>query len=180
MGESADQIREHIAVLSEFEAEYAEFVAALTEAHHTGNERWSREEFARRKRAILMAAPIADAAVKASGAPHLVVTEPPMLGGGVKSEDLASQVMDIGDGGFNFEDDGLAIPRQVLEMIPSQLGALKMRLREAEARGHRSGRYWPTIIFGRFRHVPPVIGFVADLGGFVTVVAFVGRMAHFW
>jgi hypothetical protein len=40
VGESADQIREHIAVLSEFEAEYAEFVA-LAEAHHTGNE-WKR------------------------------------------------------------------------------------------------------------------------------------------
>lgn len=80
MGESADQIREHIAVLSEFEAEYAEFVAALVEAHDTGNERWSREEFARRKRAILMAAPRADAAVKASGAPYLVVTETPQAG----------------------------------------------------------------------------------------------------
>jgi len=180
MGESADQIRDHIAVLSEFEAEYAEFVAALAEAHQTGNERWSREEFARRKRTILMAAPRADAAVKASGAPYLVVTEPPMLGGGVKSEDLASQIMDIGDGGLNFEDDGLAIPRQVLEMMPSQLGALEMRLEEEEAEGHRPSRYWPTIIFGRFRRVPPLIGFVADLGGFAAVVAFVGRMAHAW
>lgn len=88
--------------------------------------------------------------------------------------------MNIGDGGFNFEDDGLAIPRQVLEMIPSQLGALEMRLKEAEARVLRPGRYWPTIIFGRFRHVPPLIGLVADLGGFVAVVAFVGRMAHLW
>jgi hypothetical protein len=133
VSESPDQIRKRIEALTDFEVKYTEFVRAVEEFRRTGNERWSPEEFEERKREILKAAPRADAAVKASGASYLVVREPPAIGGQVRSSDLSSQVMDFDSGGFDFENDGLDIPRRILETIPSQLGALEMRLEEAEA-----------------------------------------------
>lgn len=46
-------------------------------------------------------------------------------------------------------------------------------------RSQRSLCHWPTVI-GRIRHIPPVIGFVADVGGFVVVIVFVARAFGVW
>jgi hypothetical protein len=41
-------------------------------------------------------------------------------------------------------------------------------------------RSWPRIVAGRIRWMPPAIGLVADVGGFVFVVGFVGRYFGVW
>lgn len=189
MRETAEEIREHINVLTSFETLYRRFVGSLQAERRTGRTSFSPEEFARVEREILQAAPRADIAMKASGY-WLATTHPPAFGGGIRSENLAGQVMDIEEPGFGLNDDGLDIPRSILRAIPSALGALDIQLKEAEEKEARpklssklesSRSEWalPTFV-GRFRHVPPVIGFVADVGGFVLVVGFVGRFAGLW
>lgn len=131
MAESPEKIREHIEVLTNFERLYGEFVRLLAEDRQSdfGPRHTARLE--RMQREILEAAPRADIAAKASG--HwLTTTNPPMMGGGVRSNNLAGQVMDIEEPGFS--EDGLRIPRMILQAIPIQLGALRGKLEEAEKR----------------------------------------------
>ena len=40
-------------------------------------------------------------------------------------------------------------------------------------------RHWPTLI-GRIRHVPPLLGFIADIGGAAAVGYAVGRFLGLW
>jgi len=131
MGESPEILREHIEVLSDFEQLYREFVRLLAEDRQSDFGPKNTARLERMQREILEAAPRADTAGKASG--HwLTTTNPPMMGGGVRSTSLAGQVMDIEEAGFT--DDGLRIPRMVLQTIPIQIGALKVMLEEAEKR----------------------------------------------
>lgn len=206
MSESSEQVRKHIGVLSEFERKYGEYLSALAADHaeatmpsgmsyegeyEYGGVDWSSQEWSRRKREISMLAVRADLAMKASGVGQLYITHPPAMGGGVKSTDLPSQVFDFDPG---FADDGMDIQRAILERIPAQIAGLEIKLEEAEANEARSKpklkakwrpppqkqkRRWPTLV-GRVRHVPPFIGFIADAGGFVVVVAFIGRLIGVW
>ena|GEM_PF-2806988 len=131
MAESSEKIREHIEVLTNFERLYSEFVQLLAEERQSDFGPKNTAKLERMQREILEAAPRADTAAKASG--HwLTTTNPPMMGGGMRSNNLAGQVMDIEEPGFT--DDGLRIPRMILQTIPIQIGALKEMLSKAEDR----------------------------------------------
>ena len=78
------QIRKHIDVLTEFEAEYRAFVKALEEERRTGISPWSKEMVAEKRRSLVVKAPRADLAAKASRSPCLVVRRPSAVGGGVR------------------------------------------------------------------------------------------------
>lgn len=183
MAESPAQIRKHIEVLNEFEQKFGEFITAVHNDQIENEPTWSRKEYAERKREIQMLATRADRAMKASGVGQWALTHPPAIGGGIKSEDLPSQVFDFQS--FSYHDDGLTFQRKILDRIPSQIAGLEVMLEEAEVgenSGSGSGRGgWrvPTLA-GRIRHVPPVIGFIADMGSFVVVVGFVGHFIGVW
>lgn len=131
VGESPEMIREHIEVLTNFERLYGEFVRLLADDRQSDFGPRNTVRLEQMQREILEAAPRADTAGKASG--HwLTTTNPPMMGGGIRSNSLAGQVMDIEEAGFTH--DGLRIPRMVLQTIPIQIGALKVMLGEAEKR----------------------------------------------
>jgi hypothetical protein len=129
VGESADQIRKHVEALSEFERKYGAFLDAAHGAW-AGEATWSPEKFAERQREIQVLSVRADLAMKASPVQQLYITHPPMMGGGLKSTDLPSQVFDFDPG---FTDDGMDIQRQIQGRIPSQIAGLEIRLEEAEA-----------------------------------------------
>jgi hypothetical protein len=129
VAESPEKIRDHIEVLASFERLYDEFVRLLAEDRRSDFGPRNTAQLGRMQREILESAPRADIAAKASG--HWVTTtNPPMMGGGLRSDSLTGQVMDIDEPGFT--DDGLRIPRMILQAIPIQLGALRMKLEEAE------------------------------------------------
>jgi hypothetical protein len=131
VAESPERLREHIEVLSNFERLYGEFVRLLADDRQSDFGPRNTARLEQMQREILEAAPRADTAGKASG--HwLTTTNPPIMGGGVRSSSLAGQVMDIEEAGFTH--DGLRIPRMVLQTIPIQIGALKVMLEEAEKR----------------------------------------------
>jgi hypothetical protein len=182
MAASAPQIRKHIDVLTEFEAEYRAFVKALEEERRTGISPWSKEMVAEKRRKLVVKAPRADLAAKASRSPCLVVREPSAVGGGVRSDSLPAQIMDLDRDGPGAHEDGLRIPREILDYIPRQLGDLHLQLEEAEdERGPETSRFkhrLPTVV-GHLG-VPPVVGTVADIGGFATVIAFLGHVAGLW
>ncbi len=138
--ETPAEIRKHIEVLTAFEKQYREFVHALEEERRTGASYWHPHVFAEKRRNVLKAAPRADLAAKASGY-WLTVYDPPALGGRARSEDLSSQVMDYDDPVFS--DDGLDIPRQILDAIPIQIASLEMELEKAErCRPRRRSKSW--------------------------------------
>lgn len=137
MAETSEQIKRHIANLTEFETKFGEFVAVLNHEVVAGEKRWSKEEMARRKREISALAAKADRAMKASGVGQLAIYNPPAIGGGLKSGDLPSQVFDFVQ--FGYDDDGLTFQREILERIPAQLAGLEMRLEEAEEAEKESG-----------------------------------------
>jgi hypothetical protein len=183
VSESPEQIRRHIEALSNFEVEYREFISALEEESRTGQRRWSDEEGAERKRAIQKNAVRADKAMKASGVGQWALTHPPAIGGAIKSQDLPSQVFDFQS--LSYSDDGLSFQRSILERIPSQIAGLEVKLEEAEAEAPEKARpprerKLPALLVGRIRHVPPVIGFVADVGGCAVVVLFLGHVVGVW
>lgn len=194
VGENTDQIQRHIDALSEFEQKYGAFLDAVRRDWAGEGQTWTPAEFAERKREISMLAVKADRAMKASDVGQLFITHPPAMGGGIKSTDLPSQVFDFD--GFAFGSDGMEIQRAILDRIPSQIAGLQIKLEEAKERTKTAkpeakaatthqprsaeSRHWPTVFTGRIRHVPPFIGFVADVGGFVVVVGFFGRVAGVW
>lgn len=134
MNESAGQIRKHIAALTEFEARYDEYIRAHEEdwaasiaagaigAPDDLGSDMSAEDFAQLTREVKMLATRADRAIKASG-----VT--PLAG----SADLPTQAFDFEVNDGYSSDDGLGVPRELLERIPSQISGLEIKLEEAEA-----------------------------------------------
>jgi hypothetical protein len=131
MAETPDQIKRHVANLREFETKFGEFVTALNHEIVAGEKRWNGEEKARRKRELSGLAAKADRAMKVSGVNPYVLLNPPVIGGGVRSADLPSQIFDFYHVSDN--DDGLTFQRKILERIPAQLAGLELRLEEAEA-----------------------------------------------
>jgi hypothetical protein len=177
VGESADQIRKHVEVLSEFERKYGAFLDAAHKAW-AGEATWTQEKFAERQREIQKLAVRADLAMKASGVGQLYITYPPMMGGGLKSTDLPSQVFDFDPG---FADDGMDIQRQIQGRIPSQIAGLEIRLEEAEAREKKQAERptlpkVPKIRLGRWGWVnhPLTITIVGTVVGGVILAAILG------
>jgi hypothetical protein len=110
MAESADQIRKHIDVLSEFEQKYGEYISALGAdfaaaemplgIQHEGEYEgagWSSQEWTRRKREISMLAVRADLAMRASGVPRIRFAEAEFMDEDELSPDLPSQVFDFSE-----------------------------------------------------------------------------------
>jgi hypothetical protein len=117
--------------LTAFERQYSEFVRFLEEDRRSDFGSQNSAQLTRMRREILEATPRVEIAAKSSG--HwLTTTNAPAMGGGVRSNSLTGQVMDIEEAGFM--DDGLRIPRMILQAIPIQLGALKLKLEEVEKR----------------------------------------------
>jgi len=193
VSESPEQIRRHIAVLEEFEQRFGEWVTGLHNEQMDGEPpAWSNKERARRDRELRELAVSVERAMLASGVGMIALGWPPfMRRSGVMVGDLLGLMFYEGSLA-NESPDGLDAQRMVLNRIPSQLAGLRLALSDAEATpappespkaeatapGRKRGR-WPTVI-GRIRHVPPVIGFIADVGGFVVVVLFLGRVVGVW
>lgn len=134
MSESPEQIKKHIAALTEFETKYGEYIrvheedwtasiaaGAIGAPDNLGSD-MSAEDFAQLTREVKMLATRADRAIKASGVA-------PLAG----SADLPTQAFDFEVNDGYFSDDGLGVPRDLLERIPSQISGLAIKLEEAEA-----------------------------------------------
>jgi hypothetical protein len=134
VAESADQIRKHLGVLTDFEEAYRRFVFALESERKTGQPYWHPQAFAEYRRDIIEAAPRADLAAKASG----LAVRVRMADDTLKSLDLPDQVMDYTEGGGGYGPDGLRVPRVILDTLPRQIGALRVRLEEVEEAEKRS------------------------------------------
>jgi hypothetical protein len=164
--ESPQIIRRHIALLSDFGRKYSDFLLARRDRERQGHSDWSPRQWSERELALRMLAPRAEAAIEASGVEGYA--------------ELSSVILAFKDWvGFSADarDDDLQI--EILRLIPSQVAGLEMRLEEAEARPARSSWRLPTLI-GRIRHVPPVLGFIADLAGTVVVGVFLGHKLGLW
>jgi len=134
VGESAEQIKKHLAALTEFEEKYGEYIRAQEEdwgasiaagaigAPDDLGSDMSAEDFAQLTREVKMLATRADRAIKASGVA-------PLAG----SADLPTQAFNFEVNDGYFSDDGLGVPRELLERIPSQVSGLEIKLEEAEA-----------------------------------------------
>ena len=125
----AEQIRKHIAVLTEFEQKYGEFLVARQNRRVEGQHHWTTREWAERQRELRMLAPRAEVAMEASGLGSWQKTWPMALGGGVMSDDLSTLIFDFQDPGFSFESTGEEMQWDILERIPSQIAGFEMRLR---------------------------------------------------
>jgi hypothetical protein len=140
VSESPEQIRRHIAALTEFETKYGEYIRAheedWTASIATGaigapddlGSDMSAEDFSQLTREVKMLATRADRAIKASGVA-------PLAG----SADLPTQAFDFEVNDGYFSDDGLGVPRRLLERIPSQISGLEIKLEEAEAAEKEAG-----------------------------------------
>lgn len=134
VNERPEQIRKHIAALTEFETKYGEYIRAQKEdwaasiaagaigAPDDLGSDMSAEDFAQLTREVKMLATRADRAIRASGVA-------PLAG----SADLPTQAFDFEVNAGYFSDDGLGMPRELLERIPSQISGLEIKLEEAEA-----------------------------------------------
>jgi hypothetical protein len=140
MSESPGQIKKHIAALTEFETKYGEYIrvheedctasiaaGAIGAPDDLGSD-MSAEDFAHLTRDVKMLATRADRAIRASGVA-------PLAG----SVDVPAQAFDFEVNDGYFSDDGLGVPRELLERIPSQISGLEMKLEEAEAAEEEDG-----------------------------------------
>ncbi|HEY5054479.1 MAG TPA: hypothetical protein VII45_13845 [Solirubrobacterales bacterium] len=164
--ESPQIIRRHVALLSDFGRKYSDFLVARRDREKQGHSDWSSRQWSERELEIRMLAPRAEAAIEASGVEGYA--------------ELSSVILAFKDWlGFSFDarDDDLQI--EILRLIPSQVAGLEMRLEEAEARPAKSRWRLPTLT-GRIRHVPPVLGFIADIGGTIAVIVVLGHLVGAW
>lgn len=168
MSESPEQIKRHIASLTDFEQKYDEFLVAEHNRRVEGRSDWSSRQWAERVREIRRLAPRADAAIDASGVGGLAVHWPPALGGGVKADDLASMIFEVRPSAFGDEQPDHDLRQAILDRLPTQIEGLQMRLEEAEAKSRRSIRLprSPRLRWGWINH-PWTITIV---GGIVAAV----------
>lgn len=130
MPEKPEQVKKHIVALEEFEKKYGEYIGALeaewstslgAPEDKTGEADWSADDWTQLTREVKMLATRAGRAIKASGVSP------------VGSSDLPTIAFDFEVNHGYFSDDGLSVPREILERIPSQISGLEIRLEEAEA-----------------------------------------------
>lgn len=130
MGESPEQIRRHIAALSSFETTYREFVDALERYRGDGEKTWSEDEYEARRRQILKDAVRAQKAMEASGVGTVALRYPNRYEEG----SFPALVFH-----FSGRRPGLSLQRRILDMIPSQIAGLEVRLEEAEEAEEEAG-----------------------------------------
>jgi hypothetical protein len=164
---SPEQIRRHIEVLSDFEQKYGEYLVAHHNRQIEGRSDWSSRQWAERERELRRLAPRAEAAIEASGVEG--------------HAELSSLILEFKDWvGFTVDARDDDLQREILRLIPSQLAGLEMKLEEAERVNVPNWKRRLPTVFGRVRHVPPLIGFIADVGGTVAVIVFAGHVVGFW
>lgn len=130
MCESPGQVRKHIAVLSNFETTYREFVDALEKFRSGEGKTWSEDEYESRRRQILKDAVRAQKAMEVSGVGTIALRYPNRY----EEASLPALVFYFRGGG-----PGLSLQRRILDMIPSQIAGLEVRLEEAEAAEEEAG-----------------------------------------
>ena len=145
MGESPGQIRRHIAALSKFETTYREFVDALEKYRSGGGKTWPEDEYEARRRQILKDAVRAQKAMEASGVGKVALRYPNRYEEG----SLPALVFH-----FRGKGPGLSLQRRILDMIPSQIAGLEVRLEEAEGAEEEAGLHQFEEVFdqGQQRH----------------------------
>lgn len=130
MPEKPEQVKKHIADLEEFERKYGEYIRVLeaewsaslgAPEDETGEPDSSADDWTRLTREVKMLATRAGRAIKASGVAP------------VGSSELPTIAFDFEVNHGYFSDDGLSVPREILERIPSQISGLEIRLEAAEA-----------------------------------------------
>jgi hypothetical protein len=173
---TTEEIREHVAVLSNFQRDYGAYIAAQSQLLDGAGQGPSQAE----RSSLMRRSPRAGVAMNASGV-RLTLTPPPMLGGPVLT-DFVSQVFAHEGSVYGGGPDPLAVPRMVDDGITAALGALDIKLDEAlknpqpekpEPRPS-SARRWPTLL-GRLLHLPRWLGAIADIGGGIAVIVLVAK-----
>lgn len=139
VAESAEQIRRHIAALTEFEQKYTAYLAADRENRMRGSLHHSSREWRERDREIRKLAPRADAAIEASGVGGLALYGPPAVGSPFIADDLASLIFHVKPSVFGDEVPDDDLRQDIADRLPTQIAGLEMRLEEAEAREHSRG-----------------------------------------
>jgi len=154
VSESPEQIRKHIAVLTEFEQKYTEYLVADRESRAMGALRYSDREWRERDRDIRKLAPRADAAIEASGVGGLALYGPPAVGSPFIADDLASLIFHIKPSVFGDEAPDDDLRQDIADRLPTQLTGLEMRLEEAEAESGGAIRLpgRPTFGWGWINH----------------------------
>lgn len=147
MSESPEQIRKHIAALTEFEQKYTEYLAADRESRAKGSLHYSDREWRERDREIRKLAPRADAAIEASGVGGLALYGPPAVGSPFIADDLASLIFHVKPSVFGDEAPDDDLRQNIADRLPTQIAGLEMRLEEASMPNRRKkpnseGRAW--------------------------------------
>ena len=137
MAESPEQIRKHLAALTEFEEKYTEYLAADRERRSKGSIHYSAREWREWDRELRKLAPRADAAVEASGVGGLALYGPPAIGSPFIADDLASLIFYVKPSVFGDEAPDDDLRQEVADRLPTQMAGLEMRLEEAEVRAAR-------------------------------------------
>jgi hypothetical protein len=199
MAATREELQHHLTALEEFEPKYRAYVkqrkSGLIHINEVGSRtevtegEWPSEKLEGRKNELLELGPSVDEALMTAGVGVPAMTHPPALGGGLKARGVTSLM-------FNHEEvggdaSGYAMSKMILERTVAGKGALRAKLRRAspigraisnraqEPKAPGQSKRWRGL-FGRLRFVPPVIGFIADFGSFVLLVALVGRLFGVW
>lgn len=120
-------LEDHIATLDDFETRYSEFLLERRNRDHD----WSGEEWARRERELKELAPQAEAAMVAAGARRW--DEGPVR---IELPTRILRFVDEGDGVNDTEQ------WQILEELPTHIGALKGKLKRAPSVPDMGLRHW--------------------------------------
>lgn len=168
---NADEIRKHLEVLADFGKKYGDYLMARHKREREGHSDWSSREWAEREWELRRLAPRAEAAIEASGVEGYA--------------EMSSIILAFKDWvGFSIDARDDDLQHDILRLIPSQVAGLEMRLEEAISPARRKQgighRRWPPTLFGRIRHVPPILAFVADLAGTIVALVFAGHFVGLW
>lgn|GEM_PF-2389673 len=200
-----DDLQHLLLALEEFEPKYRAYIEIMKrpggdEIHviqHGGslkvNDReWSEEKIEATKIELLELAPSVDEALVEAGVGVPALGYPPAIGGGLMAQGVTSLLFNHGPVGL--DESGFAVPTIILQKVVAAKGALKAKLKRSptspvaiatrQRRGKQPAppqgpRHWRGLV-GRVRFIPTWIGFIADIGGAVVVVAFLGRITGVW
>ena len=162
----AMRIKLHIEVLEDFEEKYGAFLVARRNREEIPEVQWSNKEWAKRERELRMLAPRAEAAIVASGVEGYA--------------DLSSVILAFKDWvGFTADARDDDLQWEILNLLPSQIGGLRMRLEEAEEASREKGRRLRAAFADRrprWRRLvddpnPWVLGFVVAVAAGLVILA---------
>jgi hypothetical protein len=143
VGDGRARIEKQIRVLEDFETKYRAYLADVEHGQGIGewldaggpvddiqDEGWTVAEAEARKRELSELAPAADRAMRDSGVGVPGLARSWAQGGGPMATALPSLIFYHGPVGL--DESGTAMQRQILELIPAAIGALRMKLEDPE------------------------------------------------